>query len=241
VAEFGKRNNKAKRTICDAVRDHIIPHLTGKANAYEMWASLCKLYENPNENRKIVLHDRLRGIRMLKDESVTSFLGRYTQIRDELAVVREVVNPNSLVRRAMNSFTKPWGPFVRGIVAREVMPTWERMWDDFIQEEIRLAVEASGQQAAKQIGQGEEDLALWTKGKKKASRGGRQGPKFGAQPQGSGGGERSSGQGSGQRRDMRKVKCFVCKKFGHYVGQCPNRKKKKGGTAATVEEIDFQT
>jgi hypothetical protein len=64
---------------------------------------------------------------------------------------------------------------------------------------------------------------------------------FGAPPQGSGGGERSSGQGSGWKRDMRKVKCFVCKKFGHYAGQCPNRKKKKGGTAATVEEADFQT
>jgi hypothetical protein len=145
VAEFKKRNNKAKRTICEAVCDHIIPHLTGKANAHEMWASLCKLYESSNENRKMVLHDRLRGIRMLKDESVTSFLGRYTQIRDELAAVGEVVNPNSLVRQAMNSFTKPWGPFVQGIVAREIMPTWERMWDDFVQKEIRLAVEASGQ------------------------------------------------------------------------------------------------
>ena len=40
---------------------------------------------------------------------------------------------------------------------------------------------------------------------------------------------------------MSKVKCFVCKKSGHYVGQCPNRKKKKGGTAATTEEADFQT
>jgi hypothetical protein len=94
----------------------------------------------------MVLHDRLKGIHMLEDESVTSFLGRYTQIKDELAVVEEVVNPNSLVRQAMNSFTKPWGPFVRGIVAREVMSTWERMWDDFIQKKIRLAVEASGQQ-----------------------------------------------------------------------------------------------
>jgi hypothetical protein len=27
VAEFRKRNNKAKRTICDAVHDHIMPHL----------------------------------------------------------------------------------------------------------------------------------------------------------------------------------------------------------------------
>jgi hypothetical protein len=41
VADFRKRNNKAKRTICDAVCDHIIPHLTGKTFAYEMWASLC--------------------------------------------------------------------------------------------------------------------------------------------------------------------------------------------------------
>jgi hypothetical protein len=40
---------------------------------------------------------------------------------------------------------------------------------------------------------------------------------------------------------MSKVKFFVSKKMGHYVGQCPNRKKKKGGTAATAEEAEFQT
>jgi hypothetical protein len=145
VVEFRKRNNKAKRTICDAVRDHIIPHLAGKTYAYEMWASLCKLYESSNENRKMVLHDRFRGIRMLKDESITSFLGLYTQIRDKLGVIGQVADPNSLVRQAMNRFTKPWGPFVHGIVAMEVMPTWERMRDDFVQEEIRLVAEAFGQ------------------------------------------------------------------------------------------------
>jgi hypothetical protein len=94
----------------------------------------------------MVLHDRLRGIHMLKSESVTSFLGRYTQIKDELGVVGEVVEPNSMVRTTLNNFTKPWGPFVRGIVAREVMPTWERMWDDFVQEETRLVAEASRHQ-----------------------------------------------------------------------------------------------
>jgi hypothetical protein len=40
LAEFKKRNNKEKRTICDVVQDHIIPHLTEKAWAFEMWASL---------------------------------------------------------------------------------------------------------------------------------------------------------------------------------------------------------
>jgi hypothetical protein len=70
---------------------------------------------------------------------------RYTHIRDELGAVREVVEPNSMVRKTLNNFTKPWGPLVHDIVAREVMPTWERMWDDFVQEETRLVAEASGQ------------------------------------------------------------------------------------------------
>ena len=80
VVEFRRRNNKAKMIICDAVRDHIIPHLTGKTCAFEMWECLFKLYESSNGNWKMFLHDRLRGIHMLEDESVSSFLGRYTQI-----------------------------------------------------------------------------------------------------------------------------------------------------------------
>jgi hypothetical protein len=93
----------------------------------------------------MVLYDRIRGICMLQDESVTSFLGRYTQIRDDLGAVREVVDRYSMVRTALNNFTKPWGPFVNGIVAREIIPTWEILWDDFVQVETRLISETSGQ------------------------------------------------------------------------------------------------
>jgi hypothetical protein len=149
---------------------------------------------------------------MLEDESVTSFLGRYTQIRDDLGVIGEAVYPNSMVKTTLNNFTKPWGPFVCVIFSREVMPTWERMWDDFIQEETRLVAEASGQQQQQQSVLGDEDLALWTKGKKKTDHGGWQGPKFGAPPQG---GERSN---NGQKRDMSRVICFSCGEMGHYVG-----------------------
>jgi hypothetical protein len=230
VAEFRKRNTKAKRTICDAVRDHVIPHLTGKDYAFEMWDSLCKLYQSPNQNRKMVLQEKLRSIQMLKSESVTSYLGRFTQTRDELAAVGEIVDPMVLVRTTLNDFSKPWGSFVRGIVAREAMPSWERLWDDFVQEELRCSSGSSGQQ---HIAEGEEDLALWTKGKKKVDKGARQGPKMGAKPQES---------GSGKKRDMSKVKCFACKKMGHYVGQCPNRQKKRsGGTTTTTDEEEFTT
>jgi hypothetical protein len=46
--------------------------------------------------------------------------------------------------------------------------------------------------------------------------------------------------GSGKKRDMIKVKCFACKRMGHYVGQCPNRKKSLGGTTTTMDEALFQ-
>jgi hypothetical protein len=213
--DFRKKNTKAKRTICDAVRDHIIPHLTGKDYAFEIWASLYKIYQSPHQNQKMVLQDKLRGIQMLDSESVTSYLGRFTQIRDELDTVGEILDPDFLVRTALNSFTKPWGSFVRGIVAQKVMPTWERLWDDFIQEALRCSSGSSGQQ---RISDGDEDLALWTKGKKKTDRGARQGPKGGAKPQQSGG---------GKERDMSKVRCFSCGEMGHYAGQCPKKKTKK--------------
>jgi hypothetical protein len=71
----------------------------------------------------MILQEKLRSIQMLNSESVTSYLGRFTQIRDELAAIEEIVDPDFLVRTTLNSFSKPWGSFVRGIVAREVMPS----------------------------------------------------------------------------------------------------------------------
>jgi hypothetical protein len=44
LASYTKKSIKAKRFILDAIKDHLIPHLTGKTHAYEMWESLTKLY-----------------------------------------------------------------------------------------------------------------------------------------------------------------------------------------------------
>jgi hypothetical protein len=60
-----------KRNICDGVRYHVIPHLTGKGYAFEMCEFLCNLYQSPNQNQKMVLQDMLMRIHMLNSESVT--------------------------------------------------------------------------------------------------------------------------------------------------------------------------
>jgi hypothetical protein len=44
MAKFRKRNIRAKRTILDVVKDHIVPHVSGKEFVFQMWQSLCGLY-----------------------------------------------------------------------------------------------------------------------------------------------------------------------------------------------------
>ena len=67
-------------------------------------------------------------------------------------------------------------------------------------------------------------MDLAAKGKKKA---GKKGPK---------GGDKKKSGGE-QQRDMSKVKCFACHKFGHYAVQCPNKKKKQVAASADTEEF----
>jgi hypothetical protein len=110
----------------------LIPHVTGKTNSYEMWESLTKLYQSTNENRKMVLREKLKSIKMTKAENVVTYLTRLTQVRDELGVVGEAIADSELVRTTLNGVTKQWVVFVEGIVPRENLPKWERLWDDFV-------------------------------------------------------------------------------------------------------------
>jgi hypothetical protein len=47
-------------------------------------------------------------------------------------------------------------------------------------------------------------------------------------------GNKPKGEG---KKDMRKIKCFACHKFGHYAAQCLNKKKKQTVASAMVEEF----
>ena len=117
-------------------------------------------------------------------------------MRDELTIVVEVVPNVELVQTAMNGVSKPWSVFVQGLVARENLPTWDRMCDDFVQEETqRVLVDGSASTSRED----EEDMALTTNRKKKNKKGGAK-------------------QQDGQKKDLSTVKCFSCHNMGHYVG-----------------------
>ena len=100
------------RIILDAIKDHVIPHISAKDHAHEMWTALTGLFESSNENRKMVLREKLKSIKMVKGEVCMTYLTRISQVRDELATVGEVVTGPELVRTALNGVTAPWVVFV---------------------------------------------------------------------------------------------------------------------------------
>ena len=110
---------------------------------------------------------------MARGESVRTYLTRVLQVRDELAVVGEMIDSAELIRVASNDFSKSWETFVRGIVAWKNMPSWERLWDVFVQEELRVGLGTS----SGQHGGDEDTVSLATKGKKKKVK--KRGPKEG--------------------------------------------------------------
>jgi hypothetical protein len=197
LAAYTKKSIKAKRIILDAIKDHLIPHVTGKVNAYEMWESLTNLYQSTNENWKMVLREKLKSIKMTKDENVVTYLTKLTHVRDEFGAVGEAIVDSELVRTTLNGVSKQWVVFVEGIVARENLPKWECLWDDFVQEETQRGYV----HGSSSTGHDEENVALVGNNKKKI----RKGPK---------GGNKTKGEG---KKDMSKVKCFACHKFGHYA------------------------
>ena len=151
---------------------------------------------------------------MAKIDSATKYLTKITSVRDELAAVGEIIAPTELVRIALNNLPKTWENFVDGIVARENLPNWERLWDDCIQNEIRK----NHLGEAKQVEE-DDNVALLARGKKGRAK---------KQASNSGGKIKGKGKQQNKEKEYSKVKCWNCQKLGHYDVVCPEKMNKKG-------------
>ena len=109
---FVKKDIKSMRIILDVVKDHVIPHISTKDHAHEMWSALTRLFESINENKKMVHREKLKNIKMVKGEMCMTYLTRISQVRDELVDVGVVVTGPKLVRTSLNGVTTPWDLFV---------------------------------------------------------------------------------------------------------------------------------
>lgn len=153
---------------------------------------------------------------------MTSYLTKVRLVKDDLAMVGDKPSDDELVRIALNGFFKEWSMFVQVISRRDKLPDWDFLWSDFTQELLRLNLVngTSGSGKALKVEREQENVTLAGKGKVK---------------KGSTKGFNSKGE---KKKDLSKVKYYRCHEFGHYVSDCPQRKKKSKKQVAALADAD---
>jgi hypothetical protein len=77
-----KREVKAMWLILDAIKDHLISHISEKKAVKEISDALVSLYQSENINRKMILRNKLGSIEMTRSNSITNYFMKVTQVRD---------------------------------------------------------------------------------------------------------------------------------------------------------------
>jgi hypothetical protein len=127
-----------------------------------------------------------------------------------------IINTHSLLVQylptVLNGLPKTWDAFAASMNTRKEYPTFEEIWTFCAQEESRINAKEKSQNKY-------DDQAFTTKFKNFRNK-----KNFGSRKK------------PNQEKDMSKIQCFNCRKYGHYRNQYPELKKRKETNEATVVE-----
>ena len=74
---------------------------------------------------------------MEKGDTISKYLTKFVQCRDELGSIKITVANDELVSLALLGLPKSWHSYQDFVNRREKLPDWERIWSDLVQEEFR--------------------------------------------------------------------------------------------------------
>ena len=129
---------RARKIIISLVRDHLLPRIANLKIAYDMYKTLKEMFESDNTLRDLTLKSQLQSTKMTKDDRVALFFMKLSEVKKQLETIGENMFDRKLVLTTLQNLPKSWEPFLQSISGRETLPTFERLWIDCTQEELRL-------------------------------------------------------------------------------------------------------
>jgi hypothetical protein len=125
----------------------------------------------------------------------------------------------------LNALSSHSKPFIQSINGREDLPQFDRLWVDCTQEETILIVKGI------QDSHHNENQTLASNAKKGRINRRSFSKAFNDK-------KTSAALGHEQRKDISKIQCFRCDKYGHIARNCPTRKK--GRQHASTVDVDSE-
>jgi hypothetical protein len=212
MEKFKDNDINVMSIIVDSVKYHLIPYISHLESSKNMYDALTNLFSVRNIGQVMSLKNEIHDMKMNDDDNITSYLVRISQLRDQLQAIEEIISEKELVNIVLNGLPKTWDAFVTSMNTRKEYPTFEELWTCCAQEESRISAKEKFQRK-------DDDQAYTTKFKKFRNK-----KKF------------DSRKKPNQEKDMSKIQCFNCQKYGHYKNHCPELKKRKETHEAKVVE-----
>jgi hypothetical protein len=141
-SQYGSRYSMSRTCGPQDIISLVIPRLgdniANLKTTYEMYEALKNMFESDNTLRALKLKGQLQSIKMTKGDTIATFFIKMSEIRDQLGAIGEIISDRELVLTTLNNLPKHWEPFLQNISGREKLPTFDRLWTNCTQEELRL-------------------------------------------------------------------------------------------------------
>jgi hypothetical protein len=135
---------------------------------------------------------------------------RISQLRYQLQAIEEIILEKESVNIVLNGLPNIWDSFATSMNTRKDYPTFEEIWTCCAQEESRINAKDKPQKKY-------DDQDFTTRFNNFRNK-----KKF------------VSRKKPNQEKDMSKIQCFNCQKYGYYRNHCPELRKGKETYKATV-------
>jgi hypothetical protein len=221
-AKWKTKDVKARKIIIYSIQDHFLPHISTLKTTYPMYDALKTMFERNNTNKALTLKHQLQNLKMTKAENIATFFMNISEIKDQLGAIGETTTDRELVMITLNSLPRHWEPFIQSISGREDLPQFDCLWADCTQEEARLI--ARGVQDSHH----DDNQTLSSHARKNNIRNRISFSKAFKDK------KTLAAPGHEHRKDISKIQCFRCDKYGHIARDCPTKKKRRQH-ASTVD------
>jgi hypothetical protein len=139
MEKFKDDDINAMNIIVDSIKDHLIPYISHLDSSKKMYDALTNLFSVRNVGQITSLKNELRDMKMNDDDSITSYLVRISQLRDQLQAIEEIFSEKELVNIVLNGLPKTWDAFAASMNTRKEYSTFEELWTCCAQEESRIS------------------------------------------------------------------------------------------------------
>lgn len=122
----------------DSIRDHLILYISDLKYSKKMYEALTRFYTIKNFSKAISLRNKIRDVKMIKNDTMESYFLVISQIRDQIKAIEEEVPNKESIAVALNGLPESWDSFASSISGRETAPPFDKLWATCNQEESRL-------------------------------------------------------------------------------------------------------